>query len=293
MFDFNKFKLNLDPAVIAEQARQQHEVAKSLFNNNTRFIGSSLGSWLVEAEAAGIAHIPASQIFSMPRGVFLNQESGTEEESKIWADLDRAINATPNDHMVRWDPCASIELKTKMEQAKLFANLNTLEMGDIRAFEIIMEYPADAIPVWSRPWHNAQYEGNYPIEFRVFVRDNNIEGISNYYIQRPLPEEQHIYSSVKACAVAADKLVKSMRERNRQPWMPSFEGRFDPAKIHASLDFLICKETGQALFLEAGPPFGAGAHPCAFIGRSQIYGLALGVEPACQANFPAAQHFTV
>ncbi len=40
----------------------------------------------------------------------------------------------------------------------------------------VYEYPADVVPIWSRSWIDAKKEAGYPVEFRVFVKNNEVLG---------------------------------------------------------------------------------------------------------------------
>lgn len=267
---------------VSRRARQDHENAKSLFLDQELFIGVSLGAWLDEVRAAGIAHVPATQIFMLDRMDYLQFDDLQLCAQTKLAELEAIVASTPKDHMVRWDACADIGLKFAMGEGAAHERENALSLGDPRAYSIIYDYPADTIPVWSRPWHQAKYHGCFPIEFRVFVRDSEITGVANYYVQRELPDNAEIRGYAQKCWTAAGDLIHRMNERKRRPWMPNYVG-LDAQKIHATLDFLICAQTGQALFLEAGPPFGCGAHPCAFMGRGKPNGIALNGLPVTAA----------
>ncbi|WP_163616092.1 hypothetical protein, partial [Klebsiella pneumoniae] len=59
-------------------------------------------------------------------------------------------------------------------------------MDDFRAFDIIAEHPWPELSAWGRPWVEIEKLGGYPIEYRAFVIDDEIVGVSNYYPQRAL-----------------------------------------------------------------------------------------------------------
>ena len=139
------------------------------------------------------------------------------------------------------------------------------------------EFPSDDIDVWSRPWVDAEYLDDYPVEFRVFIKDNEVEAISNYYPQRALPDSNRMIGLVNECIGLSRKIVGHLNSQGQYPWMPNFEGKFESGKVSATLDFLITAE-GLPLFLEAGPPYGAGAHPCAFIDH-EVKGVAFAMAP--------------
>lgn len=152
---------------------------------------------------------------------------------------------------------------------------------DPRAVDIILEYPADSIQVWRRPWVQALQVDGYPVEFRVFVRDGSIQGIASYYPQRPLPVTPEMLAYVEGCREATYNILAHLVRSQERPWMPSYEKRYSDQLPSATLDFLV-DTSGQVLFLEAGPPLGAGAHPCAFIDRDEMSGVALELAPGAQ-----------
>lgn len=244
------------------------------------FVGTSLGAWLALAEAASVAVVPARRIITMPWDALMRFDEARTEDGAYWSAFAAALAALPDAHMVRWDPCSGLALKEAMAAGTTpGAAARELTPDDPRAYDILFEYPLDEVPVWSRPWVAARtYEG-YPIEFRVFVRDSAIAGISSYYPQRSLPASPEILGYVEAARSATARVLGHLQAHATYPWMPSYaRARFTPGAVHATLDFLVTPE-GQVLFLEAGPPFGAGAHPCCFMSarneRIVIDGVAL------------------
>lgn len=275
--DLFNFIPSFDANELTAHAEKAHQARKAQFLGNNRFIASSLGAWLEEVAIAGLAHVPAKKIFSMPYKEFFNEE----EAPKAWVELNQALSEVPKTDMVRWDPASGLELKDLMDSATPELRTNYLGgMDDPRAVDIIFEYPADEIPVWSRPWHKALLEGSHPVEFRVFVQDSKVIGVANYYIQRSLPDKPQTHTFIKDCITQSERLIASLVARDRMPWMASYEGAgLNPKTVNATLDFLICSQTLRAVFLEAGPAYGAGAHPCAFMGAA-VSGVALGTGAA-------------
>jgi hypothetical protein len=262
-------------------------------NQPGRFIGSSLLAWIKHAHAAGIAYVPAKQVLSLRRKDILEScEPGSDVKLiSAWtplrrkqAELRRAGNKGAGRQMLRWDPCAGEDLKFTMAQGLAVDQAEMLDLhpGDIRAFGIIYEYPAEEVPVLQRPWIEALQIDNYPVEFRVFIEGSKIRGVSNYYPQRALPAMSEHYPegdvrfSSTPCYRMAEQLIKHLEAVQEFPWMMSYQQHFDSGKVNASLDFIVRKD-GKVLFLEAGPPLGAGAHPCCFI-DSKVEGLKLELD---------------
>ena len=98
--------------------------------------------------------------------------------------------AAEDAHMMRWDCCSSSELKSAMARGRpgWKPQFNSLILDDPRFFDIVMEYPRETVAVWKRPWVDPLVYADFPVEYRAFVRDGQLIGISNYYPQRPLPE---------------------------------------------------------------------------------------------------------
>jgi|SRR5690606_33895238 len=106
---------------VSRRAHQDHEDAKSLFLDQSLFIGVSLGAWLEEVRAAGIPHVPATQIFMLDRMDYLRFDDPRRCSQTKLAELEAVVNSTPKDHMVRWDACADIGLKFAMGEGAAHA----------------------------------------------------------------------------------------------------------------------------------------------------------------------------
>ena len=90
---------------------------------------------------------------------------------------------------MRLDCCSDLEVKYRMGQGApgFRPDFKTITFGDPRSFDLVYEFPRDSLPVWRRPWVEAQVLEGYPVEYRAYVRDGELRGISNYYPQRALP----------------------------------------------------------------------------------------------------------
>lgn len=261
------------------------------------FPSVSLNRWVQLAAAAGVPHVPASVAYLLPKEAFVLAEECRPEDQVHWDALKKLGSEIGPNEMLRWDCCASYDLKHRMSTVKADVvaredgerdpdNASTppwrwaLSPMDPRAFDIVPEYPAECIPVMRRPWINARMAGTHPVEYRVFVQDGQVIGLANYYLQRDLALDDTVRSEIEAVLEEAGKLVQLMASEGHSPWTQrQYEEPTDTVQgASCSMDFLIT-DYGQALFLEAGPPFGLGAHPCAFVRHDQattsVNGVAL------------------
>ncbi|MBK3779985.1 hypothetical protein G3A43_06930 [Paraburkholderia aspalathi] len=277
--DLSTLKLPSDEE-LEELSARRHAEAKAPFEipGSKAFIGVSLKAWLDVMTAAGIPSIPAEAVTSFKRDTFRNFETSMLEEPEVWRNFHTAVASIPATHMARWDACSSLDLKFAMAEKVPFGeHARALHPGDPRAYEILSEYPADKFTVWSRPWVEAKVVDGYPVEFRVFVKDSQVLGIASYYPQRALPGTPDIISLAEQCGDLTSSMLRHLASTGQYPWMVNYARHFTEGTVNATLDFLVTLDN-QVLFLEAGPPYGAGAHPCAFIDRS-IEGIALALAP--------------
>lgn len=228
------------------------------------FAAASLTAWMNAAMEAGVPSVPAECVAELSIDALLRSDDPREEGAQEVLDQLAAINAAlPADHMLRWDCCASYALKDAMAEGQVPAPEERGIGIDIRSFDLLFEFPAETIAVLQRPWVNAQELNGFPIEFRVFVADGRVHAVANYYLQRPLPDTPAIRSAVKDAVAATEAIVAHLQSQGQTPVMP-FQPERQETSFRATLDFLV-DEQGQVLFLEAGPGWGQGAHPCAFL----------------------------
>ena len=146
-------------------------------------------------------------------------------------------------------------------------------IGDPRAMEIILEFPRELIPIWSRPWINARIIDGYPVEYRVFVYDGQAMGVSNYYPQRPLTNHRKHIDAIGHYTQALIDVIDPPFLWNYGPFRDYFDNHFDTEGVHFTADYIVDADD-NVTFLEGGPPHHLGAHPCCFpTGETQ--GLAL------------------
>ncbi len=211
-----------------------------------------LSEWLPILDAAGVPHIPAVPIGSATVAEWLEAIDGLWPRAVEEAMLE-AARSEPG-HMVRWDCCASEDLKCymarpdlaspKLEQrAKAPPTCDDPRLCDI-LFDCAGIYGMEQqIALYRRPWWQAYMEGGWPVEFRVFYRGGELQGVSSYYPQRPLAEEYEHDANV--CAAMAGRIAA--------------QGPRD-----FSADMLLMENGRQLVVIECGPPHERGAHPCCF-----------------------------
>jgi len=246
------------------------------------FNAVSLLEWIKVVEKAGVPYIPAYVKTSVPIDVLIRHDEHHPGDAiharKFYDDI---ADVKPN-HMLRWDCGASEKLKKAMHEAKgmYVEDVRHLTPADTRLFTLLTGYPGEEIAVVERPWILARSEDGRPVEYRVFIENNNITGISSYYVQRPIAVNM---PELLDCINKADKIVKTCLRDALVPWALGYEKLFNAGQVSCTLDFLIEERTGKAIFIEAGPAFGAGAHPCCFEhnvinGAIACFGVALDKE---------------
>lgn len=247
-----------------------------------RFCTVSLANWYAAAIAAEVPRVPATQIWKGPVMDLLTAlDDPTAPNATARSLYDTLTAAAAPLIMFRWDCCASYHIKHAMGTGRSEWSPEFLELpiDDPRAFDLLFEYPRAEIAVWKRPWVQAQIIGGYPLEFRVFVENSEIIGISSYYPQRPLPDTAEIRQAMSRIRIASEAIIRQIKT---PVWVPPGGGAdqgWAQDRVHGTLDWLVRPNGLGYLFLEGGPPYGAGAHPCCFLGR-KVEGVALSCDIA-------------
>ena len=178
--------------------------------------------------------------------------------------------------MIRYDCCAPIETKHRVGSGhhRWDEALAEVIFDDPRLIDIISEFPRQEIPIWQRPWLDAAKADGYPIEYRAYVNDGAVVGISNYYPQRPLPlYDDHILQVI----ANTDALIAKAPTPflwNHSLLQREFEEFQDTNQIHFTTDYFLPADSHTLLLIEDGPPHELGAHPCCFE-PGDISGIAL------------------
>ena len=235
-----------------------------------RFCPISLEDWLALCREADVPHVPAERICELLREDCMHFDVPGDHQERLRAAFQEMEKARLPGHMMRFDYCSSLEIKISLSDGEWECRPEfcRVELDDPRAFDILFEYPRPTAPVWLRPWADALIVDGYPVEYRAFVRDGKLQGISSYYPQRPLPEfPEHI----QAVREQTEKLIQAARTPFQWHFVP-MPGNLAQDGVHFTADFIATAE--GVLFLEGGPPHEMGAHPCCFRAR-EISGVAL------------------
>jgi hypothetical protein len=235
----------------------------------------SLYDWL-QIVPQRVPHIPAEELGAVPvKDIW---DALEEDDPWHWSGPLRAMMAAAKaaiepGYMFRWDCCSSSRLKCAMSKPNSALSDALGDQGwrfdrsldDGRFIDILVEFPGDTMRLWKRPWRMAKMVDGYPVEFRAFVQDGKVLGVSSYYPQRPLPD------SYRGSACIIRDLTELLLV---EPGM-SF-----------TADWLLGANGDDLWWLEGGPPHVSGpgsllmpsAHPCAFA-PGQIDGIALAPRP--------------
>lgn len=229
-----------------------------------------ISEWIPWWEAAEVPYIPVQEIGRAPVGEWIAAVDG-DWSPAVEAAM-AAADETPDDAMVRWDHCSGDYLKYFMDQGKAIMGERErvpTHLDDVRFFDLSEVFAgrrgldADLI-LWRRPWVRAIYVDSHPLEFRVFVVDGEIQGVSSYYPQRPLPEDRDIDA----------QRAWEMTELLLPVGPPDF-----------TCDWMV-REDGSLIIIECGPPHLADhpwADPCCFK-TGEIHGIALRPVPGSDAE---------
>jgi hypothetical protein len=226
----------------AEVLRKKERENPSL--EHQAFIKSiSLEFWLKICDKVGIKSVPAR--FSEPilYDDLVPAFDGNSPGPTFTAAAEWLASNIKENEMWRWDCCAPYEIKTAMANCKM-PKIPPLYVDDPRFGDIFFDRNAPSIKIAIRPWIKVQYIRSYPLEFRVYVFKEGENAISNYYPQRDLTSKECV------------------------KWLAPAKKLADQLKVASGLkaftvDFLIT-EDDKILFLEGGPKWGQGSHPCCF-----------------------------
>lgn len=219
-----------------------------------------LRDWIARAEKAGIAHVPVfpvdieplslEELFGMmddpksPEIIQRREELDRKTQEKL-GEID--CKYTPPS-MWRWNTCAPLEIKERMAEMLPCSENQTPPSENYDPRHISISESAsragvkDIIPL-VRPWLNVMKVLEYPVEFRVHVNAEGKTVTTSYYPQRDLGPEW------APAAENATRLALKLRP-------------FVKAGVPYSADFVVLEEADEVVFLEGGPHFKHGGHPC-------------------------------
>lgn len=256
----------------------------------------SLPAWLAVAEAADIPFIPArplAEICAERFRVSLDFHSG----DRAYPDFLKAIvDGLAKGEMVRMEQVAPHHIKSTLAYGEEMTSGVEEFDGDLiidlyedRFLTTFLDLGADRVRAFARPivqpmMIEGEFEGRtgrWPAEFRVFVENGEVVGISNYYpqvdmdasafalqIETALAYAQRMLDAMDArrIGVGNHSLAPDMHPQPGQTagftpkaWVPAHWDRQD-----WTLDFMVL-EDGSVTFLEGGPAGMRAAHPCCFL----------------------------
>lgn len=280
-------------AIHKQYDQSQHLLTddKDLLRDDTElFSPLSLTDWLHKASLCGIPHVLAETITHFESRDLINADRHGPHQKRLrkaWREVHAAILP---DHMMRWDCCASMWLKSEINTGnfrwqKEFGYVHHV-LADCRLFDILhADWNRVMLPVLQRPWITPMVIDDYPVEYRVFVQEGVITGVSNYYPQRPLP---YRIDDLNAILSNTLKLIKSVdqqweggsRGEIQDAFADLMKGKKAKKRDHRSFtaDYMVLPD-GDVTFLEGGPAhrLDGGAHPCCFE-PGNVKGLALDSE---------------
>lgn len=293
------------------------------------FDSRSLLAWLAVAERADVEAVAALPWISLSESEIsaLLEGRGLDTDT-----LDRkaatATDALRTGWIVRHDHVGSERLKIQAVVGEppddaldpigwvRIGNFAFPDIADRRHYRAVVEcgsgMQGDFEQVFvQRPWvktarrmgidphrEGMNIEGEWPREWRAFVMNGAVAGVSNYYLQTPAVGDERDQREVEAVTAAANAMLATMEGQvpaameltGIQHRSASVRERMPIGSINATLDFIV-REDGALLFLEGGPPytpppFRWGGHPCCFLGREWPEGIAYaldeGVHPMWQ-----------
>ena len=174
-----------------QEAEAEHDRVRGANRElQENFCPVSLGDWLNLCRRAEVPHVPATQVTEVLRDDYLAFDTEGEHRARLGQVWKATQAARKDNQMMRLDCCTDAEVKYRMSRGDgggFQPEFGGIMFGDMRSFDMVDEYPRDNIPVWQRPWAETQVIDGYPVEYRAFVRDGKLQGISSYYPQRPLP----------------------------------------------------------------------------------------------------------
>lgn len=228
-------------------------------------------------EPVGVPYIPAVKVAELRTDDYRRFDRPTKEQyDRLASALAAVYEAHEPNHMVRLDYCAGWGIKYAMDRRPSHGwdeDFGYIVLDDPRAYDINSEWPRETVPVWKRPWVIAQMHLGYPVEYRAFVRDGSLQGISSYHPQRPLPKwDEHI----DAITEYTERPIDAMPTPFQWHYHMFLDSDISQDGVHFTADYLV-QQDGQMVFLEGGLPFGLGAHPRCF-SNGEIAGIALSLQ---------------
>ena len=309
----DKKRINLDSISLSVNPSSNEDIFKKIPLPEEQFPAASFSAWSEIVNAAGIPSIPSKVVDELHVESLLRFDEIIDREGNINPEMEFAhtqlmrlkeINKSLEaDNMLRWDVCAPLGIKLFMarEQDAGLLHLGSkkrvlkelipmedryLQIDDPRAFDILFEHLKPTVKIIKRPLVEPMKIEGYPAEFRVFIKDNEVLGVSNYYPQMSMPNKDYLVAYAEQSKVYAEKIIEACHKEKAFPVNHKKHiGNNDylpMEQVTATLDFMVT-EGGILTFIEAGPSYGFGAHPCCFFDPdtnnvSPIEGIKLGIK---------------
>lgn len=265
----------------AQAAREAYRNSVDLENT---FCPVDLGDWLSLCHAAKIPHVAAEVVAEAN----CEDLTGYDEPgydvlmAPFWSAVDQARRyslASGLQDMLRWSCCSCAEVKYRMGKGEPEWHpdlIDRFHVADLRAFDLVCTFPKPTIRAWLRPWVRPLLRKNYPVEFRIFVENDAIMGVSNYYPQRDLDLSPGMLDHISMAVEFTGRMIAEQKKPLNCPELRGAAAHLDINRNHWTADFIVVPGSGGVLFLEGGPAHtpSFGSHPCCFA-VGEIEGVAL------------------
>lgn len=276
-----------------------------------RFNFLSLPAWLAVVDRAGVPFIPAREIASLDVDLFSQVFDGVQSP-EFTRFMESLIDGIGKNEILRMEQCAPDTVKSEMGYGRdlgdgLEVDRDTgeksVDLWSPRFFDTFMDLGHAQVRGYARPkaatvrvpgdWDGIK--GEWPVEFRVFVQDGVVTGVSAYYPQAPLDADRWLGLAREAGRLA-EQIVAGMAELNLGVGNGLLCGDrpVDRARAEASpgtelwgpqdftMDFLLDADKGHLVFLEGGPGGWRQAAPCCFesgpFGEDALHGIKLALD---------------
>lgn len=243
---------------------------------------ASILVWARIAEMAGIPFIPAEIVATLDMETVRAMGNGDDtsllppDQQVQVAMADAYANAGG---YWRTEICAGEEVKCLMGSGQGLPDILPIRMDDLRIYE--MHWGMPAVTIVGRPRLTPVRHAGYPVEFRVFCgcKAEDEGAVSWYYPQAgPFEATPELEAAMTQASEWGARLHALRAEIGLTPWLP---GQGEPTdRIGSTVDFMLTEDMGLVM-VDAGPGYGAGAHPCCFIDQpvaGRAWSLAKGVK---------------
>ena len=236
--------------------------ARDRWSGQDGFNTVSLKNWIELCDMASIPHVEAEILYEIPIMHLLEWERHPKSVKEMYKQI---RELSKDGTMLRWDCCASGDIKYNMSNGDFeykHEYAHQLHITDARAYEILFEFPDSIMHILQRPWIKPRIRDFYPVEYRAYVWEGKLVGISNYYPQISLEEEPAdlIIQEVKIVKEYTERLTGMMETPIRIPGLT----KEDPDRNQKSFTADFITTEGDPIFLEGGPSVYHRADPCCF-----------------------------